>query len=194
MFESDTDIATADGTMNTYIVSPDQEGRYPVVLFFMDAPGVRGELRAMAKRLACEGYVVLLPNLYYRTTRKFRAKPGPEGLKEIYAIIFELRRGKPTIIRAFDAYNPRIVQDCTEDGVFEECKLCWETYNQAIHQAADEMGIPVAPVFDHWNGPDHTDDPNDKGYTQAVGIHPDAAGAAATARLLRELGYEPITP
>jgi carboxymethylenebutenolidase len=32
----------------------------------MDAPGIREELRDMARRLASAGYFVLLPNLYYR--------------------------------------------------------------------------------------------------------------------------------
>jgi carboxymethylenebutenolidase len=37
-----------------------------VVLFFMDAPAIREELRDMARRMATAGYYVMLPNLYYR--------------------------------------------------------------------------------------------------------------------------------
>jgi carboxymethylenebutenolidase len=37
-----------------------------VVLFFMDAPAIREELRDMARRMASAGYYVMLPNLYYR--------------------------------------------------------------------------------------------------------------------------------
>jgi carboxymethylenebutenolidase len=44
----------------------------------MDAPGVREELRDMARRLASVGYAVLLPNLYYRAGRD--TKYGPEVL------------------------------------------------------------------------------------------------------------------
>src|SRR5690606_32361588 len=40
-----------------------------VVLMLMDAPGIREELRDMARRLATVGYYVLLPNLYYRAGR-----------------------------------------------------------------------------------------------------------------------------
>ena len=115
-------------------------------------------------------------------------------LKEIYSIIFSLREGKPTIIRAIDAYNPRIVSLCTPDGLFDECRQCWENYNDAIHQAADEMGVPVANVFDAWNGLDHTEDPNDKGYTLSDKTHPNKAGATVIAELLRDLGYETIIP
>ncbi len=33
----------------------------------MDAPGIREELRDMARRLGTVGYYVMLPNLYYRS-------------------------------------------------------------------------------------------------------------------------------
>ena len=34
---------------------------------YMDAMGVRPDLLGMAHRLASHGYVVMVPNLYYRT-------------------------------------------------------------------------------------------------------------------------------
>ena len=40
-----------------------------LVPLLMDAPGVREELRDMARRLATVGYVVALPNLYHRAGR-----------------------------------------------------------------------------------------------------------------------------
>lgn len=115
-------------------------------------------------------------------------------LKEIYSIIFEIRQGKPTIIRAIDAYNPRLVSHCQTDGVFDVCLACWETYNEAIHQAADEMGVPVANVFDAWNGINHTEDPVEKGYTRDDNEHPNELGASVIAQVLRDTGYEPIIP
>lgn len=36
----------------------------------MDAPGIREELRDMARRIAATGYTVLLPNMYYRIGRE----------------------------------------------------------------------------------------------------------------------------
>lgn len=114
-------------------------------------------------------------------------------VKEIYSIIHTLRKGQPTIIRAYDAYNPSINQHCSQYGVYVECLQCWENYNKAIHMAADEMGVPVANVFDAWNGPDHTQDPNDKGYTWD-GEHPSEKGAEVIANLVRGLGYEMVIP
>jgi carboxymethylenebutenolidase len=77
MIEQTLDIATKDGAMETFIVRPDR-GTHPPVLFLMDAPGIREELRDMARRLATVGYSVLLPNLYYRAGRD--TKYGPDVL------------------------------------------------------------------------------------------------------------------
>ena len=67
MIEHQTDIATADGTCSTFVVHPDRGGPFPVIVFLMDAPAIREELRDMARRFATSGYYVMLPNLYYRS-------------------------------------------------------------------------------------------------------------------------------
>lgn len=69
MIETTLDIATGDGAMETFICHPERHGPHPAVLFLMDAPGIREELRLMARRLASVGFFVLLPNLYYRAGR-----------------------------------------------------------------------------------------------------------------------------
>ncbi len=66
MIEQTLDIPTKDGATTTFIVHPEREGPFPVVMFFMDAPAIREELRDMARRIATAGYYVMLPNLYYR--------------------------------------------------------------------------------------------------------------------------------
>lgn len=67
----DVPIETGEGTMTTFVVHPEGDGPFPVVLFFMDAPGKREELHRMARRLAGAGYYVMLPNLFYRQTPAF---------------------------------------------------------------------------------------------------------------------------
>ena len=69
--ETETLIDTGEGSMATFIVWPDADGPHPVVLFLMDAPGKRELLHNMARKLASNGYYVMLPNLYYRTTDGF---------------------------------------------------------------------------------------------------------------------------
>jgi carboxymethylenebutenolidase len=69
MIEKQVDIATTAGSMDTFICHPERRGPWPGIIFYMDAPGIREELRDMARRLATVGYYVLLPNLYYRAGR-----------------------------------------------------------------------------------------------------------------------------
>jgi carboxymethylenebutenolidase len=67
VIERQIEIITADGRMSTFICHPERSGPHPMIIFFMDAPGIREELRDMTRRLATVGYYVLLPNLYYRS-------------------------------------------------------------------------------------------------------------------------------
>ena len=67
MIEQTVEIATKDGATTTFITHPERGGPHPIILFFMDAPAIREELRDMARRIAAVGYYVMLPNLYYRS-------------------------------------------------------------------------------------------------------------------------------
>jgi carboxymethylenebutenolidase len=80
MIEQTIDIATKDGAMETFITHPERGGPHSPVFLMMDAPGIREELRIMARRLATVGYYVLLPNLYYRAGRD--TKYGPDVLEK----------------------------------------------------------------------------------------------------------------
>jgi carboxymethylenebutenolidase len=66
MIDQQIEIPTKDGHTTTFISHPERGGPFPIILFYMDAPGIREELRDMARRLATSGYYVMLPNLYYR--------------------------------------------------------------------------------------------------------------------------------
>ena len=66
MAEEPISIPTPDGQADGYLYRPDGHGPWPGVVLFMDGIGLRAAMREMAARLAENGYVVLLPNLYYR--------------------------------------------------------------------------------------------------------------------------------
>jgi len=66
--ETTVDIKTPDGTCDAAFIHP-ATGSYPGVLIWTDAFGLRPTFREMGKRLAAEGYAVLIPNPYYRTTK-----------------------------------------------------------------------------------------------------------------------------
>jgi carboxymethylenebutenolidase len=70
MHEYDTELQTGDGSMDCFVCHPDEDGPHPAVILYMDAPGIREELRDMARRIATTGYFVMLPNMYYRTGRE----------------------------------------------------------------------------------------------------------------------------
>src|SRR3546814_6906855 len=53
-------LPLADRHADVFIARPDSEGPWPVILFYMDAPGIRPELHDMARRLASRGYLVVL--------------------------------------------------------------------------------------------------------------------------------------
>ena len=62
----DVSIPTPDGHSNGTLHLPEEEGRWPGVLMFSDGAGVRETFRQMGDQLAGMGYVVLVPDTYYR--------------------------------------------------------------------------------------------------------------------------------
>jgi len=66
MYEQDVVVTTRHGRMPAFAAAPDAPGRYPGIVFYMDAPGYREELRNMARRIAKHGYFCILPDMYYR--------------------------------------------------------------------------------------------------------------------------------
>src|SRR5262249_21182544 len=91
MIEKQVDIQTKDGRMGTFVCHPERGGPHPIILFFMDAPGIREELRNMARRLASAGYYVMLPNLFYRSgveeLGNFIGEEGAATRKKMFALI-----------------------------------------------------------------------------------------------------------
>jgi carboxymethylenebutenolidase len=59
-------LPTADGHCSTYVISPNGDGPWPAVILYGDAGGIRPAMLAMGSTLASAGYLVLLPDLYYR--------------------------------------------------------------------------------------------------------------------------------
>jgi carboxymethylenebutenolidase len=74
--ETDVVIKMADGNCDAALYHPTGEGRWPGIVIFTDALGLRPAFRDMGKRLAAEGYTVMVPNPFYRT-RKAPVLSGP---------------------------------------------------------------------------------------------------------------------
>src|SRR5712691_4365601 len=68
IIETDVEIKTPDGTCDAAFIHP-KSGSHPGVLIWPDAFGLRPSMRDIAKRIAAEGYSVLVPNPFYRVSR-----------------------------------------------------------------------------------------------------------------------------
>jgi carboxymethylenebutenolidase len=66
--ESEVTVKTPDGVCDAAFIHP-ASGAHPGVIIWPDALGLRPAMRDMAKRLAAEGYSVLVPNPFYRVSK-----------------------------------------------------------------------------------------------------------------------------
>jgi len=73
---TDVSVATPDGTCDAVLFHPKGKGVWPAVVIFTDILGLRPVFRDMGARMAAEGFVVLVPNPFYRT-RKAPIIDGP---------------------------------------------------------------------------------------------------------------------
>jgi carboxymethylenebutenolidase len=69
MTEQDLNLPMPDGTADAVLFSPDASTPLPGVIHLPDIGGIREAHRSMARHLSHEGYVVLLVNPFYRTSR-----------------------------------------------------------------------------------------------------------------------------
>ncbi|MBN3726550.1 dienelactone hydrolase family protein [Burkholderia sp. Ac-20379] len=66
MAQEKVDVTTQDGVCPVYVFTGAAARPAPAIVFYMDAGGIRPGAKQMAQRLADAGYVVLLPDLFYR--------------------------------------------------------------------------------------------------------------------------------
>jgi len=84
MIERDVIVTTKHGGMPTFLAAPEGGDQHPGIIFYMDAPGIREELRNMARRIAKHGYVCLLPDMYYRLgTVRFDIPRRDDGMSGV---------------------------------------------------------------------------------------------------------------
>lgn len=85
--ERTVEITTPDGKCDAFFVHP-AKGAHPGVVFWPDVAGLREAKKVMARRLAAEGYAVLVVNPYYRDARApvmatFAEFRTPEGQAKV---------------------------------------------------------------------------------------------------------------
>lgn len=67
--EKDVNVPMTSGVSDSALFYPEGKGPWPAVLVWTDILGLRPVFREMGRRLAAEGYVVLVPNPFYRNAR-----------------------------------------------------------------------------------------------------------------------------
>src|SRR5205814_1573288 len=65
----DVVVKAGDGDADAFLVYPEGKGTWPAVLIWTDIGGLRPVFKDMATRLAAQGYVVLVPNPFYRSAK-----------------------------------------------------------------------------------------------------------------------------
>lgn len=90
MIDKTLQIAAADGVTDAVLYAPG-EGAHPGLLFYTDIFGVRPANQGMARRIAEQGYTVLMPNIFYRYGKPPFAGANfkwgePESMKIIHGL------------------------------------------------------------------------------------------------------------
>ena len=67
--ETDVNVPMENGVADSALFHPEGKGPWPAVLVWTDILGLRPVFREMGQRLAAEGYVVLVPNPFYRNAK-----------------------------------------------------------------------------------------------------------------------------
>lgn len=96
MIEKPIEIQTADGVADGLLIQPEKAGQWPGIIHLTDIGGIRRASKEMAARQASQGYVVLLPNIFYRTHKPpIFPEPIVFGDERFTKRVTELRQALP---------------------------------------------------------------------------------------------------
>jgi carboxymethylenebutenolidase len=150
MMDKDVQVATPAGVCDAALIHP-QKGSWPGVILFPDVFGLRPTMRDMAKRLAADGFTVLVPNPFYRTTK-------PPGLSPDIDFNNPADRAKIDALRA----------PLTSDAVMQDASA----YVKFLDSQASVNKNAKMGVFGYCMGGPMT--------MQAAAANPDRIGAGAS--------------
>lgn len=109
------EISTKDGACPGYVFRPTGNGPWPGVLAYMDGIGIRPAMLEVAERLATHGYVVLMPDLFWRAGpyAPMNAKTvfsDPEQRKTLFEKFFAVAT-QAQVMRDTEAFLDWLAQD-----------------------------------------------------------------------------------
>jgi carboxymethylenebutenolidase len=131
MSQTTIEMTTARGTMPVHVHRAARDKLAPIVVLYMDGPGIRFALHDHAERLARAGYTALLPDLFYAIDPADR--PNVERLKARDPQEFE-RMGK-------------VVARVHDDDVLEDTRLLLDTFPAGTDRAWACVGFCMGGRF-----------------------------------------------
>ncbi|MEA2154519.1 MAG: carboxymethylenebutenolidase [Solirubrobacteraceae bacterium] len=163
-------VETADGAMGAYVALP-SSGSGPGMVLIHEILGVNDYVRGAAQRLADIGYVVLAPDLFWRTQPGLDLPNDDEGMKAGMAAAQQLDFAAATgdAIAALAALREMPEVTGAKAGVIGFClggSLAWNVaaggdpdvavvyYGSAIPDALDAAERITCPMIMHWGGAD----------------------------------------
>ncbi|PSB27169.1 dienelactone hydrolase family protein [Stenomitos frigidus] len=165
-------ITTPDGQMPAVLLIPNTPDRKPAILLLMEAFGLTSYLRAVATRIAHEGYVVLTPDLYYRELPNHTF--GYDAVEQAMAAMWRLDFGQPmendlqaalTYVKSHPDVKPNLVGVtgfCLGGGLtfFTACKFSDEIaavasfYGMVLDEWIDAVKDITVPIYLFFGGRD----------------------------------------
>jgi carboxymethylenebutenolidase len=99
------ELETRDGICPSHVFRPTGTGPWPGVLVYMDGVGIRPAMLEVGERLSTYGYLVLLPDLFYRS--------GPYEPMDARAVFSDPEKRKVLMERFFAHISPANVMSDT---------------------------------------------------------------------------------
>lgn len=163
-------LHVADGTlMNAYITAPDDSATHPGIILLQEAFGITSHIRAVADRIACEGYVVIAPELFHRTAPgiEFDQNNLPVVMEHVTAMKLEQQQDDLRACYGWLQQNERVNKN--KIGSIGYCmggrvsfianytlplSACVSYYGSGIQNMGDKVNDLHAPHLFFWGGLD----------------------------------------
>ena len=121
---TDVNVPMASGVSDSALFYPEGRGPWPGVLVWTDILGLRPVFREMGQRLAAQGYVVLIPNPFYRNAKA----PVVDGSFDFSK---PEDRAKDKLKEAFAAAHLKATVE-----VYEGCNHGWTVRGSQVYNEA----------------------------------------------------------
>lgn len=148
--QTEVSISAPDGQMPAFLLTPTEPNHKPAVLLLMEAFGLTSHIRDVAIRIAREGYVVLVPDLYYRElpNNKF----GYDEVESAMAMMYRLDlKSVEADIRAALAFL-KSQKDVYRDKPGEAALPC-DKLGTASAKSERGLGVKIVPIAIQYSQP-----------------------------------------